>query len=163
VVVTTGLLHEQAMMPEKALSQMSAQNMLKAFEVNAMGPALVMKHFLPLFPKDGRAVFAVMSAKVGSISENNLGGWHSHRAAKAALNQFVKTAAVELKRRNPEALCVSIYPGTVRSKLSEPFSKSALNVREPDVAAAEILAAIESLKPEHTGGFFDYTGASIAF
>jgi NAD(P)-dependent dehydrogenase (short-subunit alcohol dehydrogenase family) len=106
-------------------------------------------------------VVAVLSAKVGSIGDNQLGGWHSYRASKAALNQIMRTAAIELKRSRPEAICVALHPGTVDTKLSEPFSKAGLNVRPPAVAARELLDVINSLKPADSGGFFDYTGGSL--
>ena len=101
VLVATGFLHDDAFVPERGLRHLNREHMLKSFEINAVGPALVMKHFLPLLPRAGRSVFAVLSAKVGSIGDNILGGWHSYRASKAALNQLVRTAAIELKRRSP--------------------------------------------------------------
>jgi NAD(P)-dependent dehydrogenase (short-subunit alcohol dehydrogenase family) len=161
VVNATGFLHGDGFTPEKNLRQLDATHMAKSFAVNAMGPALVMKHFLPLLRKDGPALLASLSAKVGSIGDNQLGGWYSYRASKAALNQFVHTAAIELKRGNPTAICVAIHPGTVDTKLSSMFAKSGLNVRSPDVAAKEIVSVLTQLRPEDSGGFFDYQGKMI--
>jgi NAD(P)-dependent dehydrogenase (short-subunit alcohol dehydrogenase family) len=120
-----------------------------------------MKHFLPLLPRQGKAVFAVLSAKVGSIGDNTAGGWYSYRAAKAALNQLLHTAAIETARRTPEAVCAAIHPGTVDTPLSAPFAKNGLNVRAPATAAAEILAVLAGLTAAQTGGFFDYKGEAL--
>ena len=109
----TGFLHGCGFKPEKTLSAITPSHMAHAFAINALGPALLMKHFLPLLAKDGKSVFATLSAKVGSIGDNALGGWYSYRAPKAALNQFVHSAAIELARKRPEALCVALHPGTV--------------------------------------------------
>jgi NAD(P)-dependent dehydrogenase (short-subunit alcohol dehydrogenase family) len=135
--------------------------MARAFAVNASGPALLMKHFLPLLPRQGKAVFATLSARVGSIGDNRLGGWYSYRASKAALNQFVRAASIELHRRSKDAICVALHPGTVDTRLSAPFGKEGLNVRSPDEAAAELLAVIDGLDAEANGGFFDYRGEPV--
>jgi NAD(P)-dependent dehydrogenase (short-subunit alcohol dehydrogenase family) len=161
LVIATGFLHDEVNRPERSLRDLSASHFAKAFAINAMGPALVLKHFTPLLPREGRAVVAVLSAKVGSIGDNQLGGWHAYRASKAALNQIVRTASVELKRTRPGAICVALHPGTVDTKLSAPFSKSGLNVRPPEEAAADLLRVIEGLTPTQTGGFFDYTGKPL--
>jgi NAD(P)-dependent dehydrogenase (short-subunit alcohol dehydrogenase family) len=157
----TGFLHGDGLMPEKSFKELSAAHLAKSFAVNALGPALLMKHFLPVLPRQGRAVFATLSAKVGSIGDNQIGGWYSYRAAKAALNQLVHTAAIELKRSRPEAVCVALHPGTVTSRLSAPFAKSGLNVRPPEEAAADLLGVIRRLTPAQTGGFFDYRGEEL--
>jgi len=161
VLNATGFLHGDGFMPEKSLRQLDPAHLARAFAINATGPALVMKHFLPLFPKEGRASFATLSAKVGSIGDNHLGGWFGYRASKAALNQFVRTAAIELRRSRPHALCVALHPGTVDTPLSAPFSKTALNVRPPAEAARELLAVLDRLSPDATGGFFDYRGEAL--
>jgi len=163
VIDATGFLHGDGFMPEKSFRSLSAAHMEKSFAVNAMGPALLMKHFLPILPRNGPAVFATLSAKVGSISDNQIGGWYSYRAAKAALNQLVHTAAIELRRSRQEAVCVALHPGTVVTKLSEPFAKTGLNVRVPDVAAAELLAVIAGLGAAQSGGFYDYKGEVIGW
>jgi NAD(P)-dependent dehydrogenase (short-subunit alcohol dehydrogenase family) len=156
--LATGFLHDDVHRPERSLRDLSAAHMAKAYALNTIGPALVLKHFTPLLPREGRSIVAVLSAKVGSIGDNHLGGWHSYRASKAALNQILHTAAIELKRSRPEAICVALHPGTVDTKLSAPFSKAGLNVRPPEVAACELLEVIEDLAPEDSGGFFDYAG-----
>ena len=158
VFLATGFLHDDVHRPERSLRDLSAAHMAKAYALNTIGPALVLKHFTPLLPREGRSVVAALSAKVGSIGDNHLGGWHSYRASKAALNQVMHTAAIELKRSRPEAICVALHPGTVDTKLSAPFSKAGLNVRPPEVAARELLEVIEGLTPEDSGGFFDYAG-----
>jgi NAD(P)-dependent dehydrogenase (short-subunit alcohol dehydrogenase family) len=157
----TGFLHGDGLMPEKSFKELNAAHLAKSFAVNALGPALLMKHFLPVLPRQGRAVFATLSAKVGSIGDNQIGGWYSYRAAKAALNQLVHTAAIELKRSRPETVCVALHPGTVTSRLSDPFAKSGLNVRPAAEAAADLLGVIRRLTPAHTGGFFDYRGEEL--
>jgi NAD(P)-dependent dehydrogenase (short-subunit alcohol dehydrogenase family) len=163
VIDATGYLHGDGFSPEKTFRDLSAAHLAKSFAVNALGPALLMKHFLPLLPRSGRAVFATLSARVGSISDNHIGGWYSYRAAKAALNQLAHTAAIELRRTRPAAICVALHPGTVATKLSDPFVKAGLDVREPDVAARELLTVIAGLDPARSGGFFDYKGQEIGW
>ncbi len=161
VIDATGLLHEEGVDPEKSWRQVEPSAMARVFAVNAIGPALLMKHFLPLLPKHGKAVFATLSAKVGSIGENNLGGWYSYRASKAALNQLVRTAAIELRRSHADAVCVALHPGTVDTRLSAPFSKAGLTVRTPEIAASDLLGVIDRLTAAHSGGFFDYRGKPL--
>ena len=154
VLDATGFLHDSRFRPERALREIDPAHMAHAFAVNAIGPALLMKHFCPLLPREGRAVFATLSARVGSIGDNRVGGWYSYRASKAALNQLVRTASIELRRRSREAICVALHPGTVETGLSAPFAKAGLDARAPDVAAGEILAVIAGLSAEGNGGFF---------
>lgn len=161
LVCATGLLQDAAQQPEKSWRELDADKLARSFAVNAIGPALVMKHFLPLLPRQGKSVFAALSARVGSISGNHLGGWYGYRAAKAALNQLIRSAAIELARRQPDALCVALHPGTVATRLSQPFAKQGLAVRSPATAAAELLAVIDGLAAAQSGGFFDHQGASI--
>ncbi len=130
------------------------------FAVNAIGPALALKRHDTLLAADGRSVFATLSARVGSIGDNRLGGWVSYRASKAALNQIVRTAAIEIARRRPEAVCVALHPGTVATSLSEPFAGDRDRLA-PDQAAEELLRVIGSLGPEQSGGFFAYDGEAI--
>ena len=163
VLDATGFLHDTAFQPEKSLRQIDLAHLALSFAVNATGPALLMKHFLPLLARDGRAVFATLSARVGSISDNRLGGWYAYRASKAALNQLVRTASVELARTRPEAICVALHPGTVDTPLSGPFAKAGLAVQTPKESAAGLLAMIARLTPEQTGLLFDQTGAQIPF
>ena len=157
----TGFLHDEDFQPEKSWTQIDPEHMRKSFATNAIGPALLMKHFLPLLATDGRAVFATLSAKVGSIGDNELGGWYAYRAAKAALNQLVKTASVELKRRKPQAICVALHPGTVATGLTGPFDKTGLDVQAPADAAAFLLTAIDGLQPADSGGFLDRFGQKL--
>jgi NAD(P)-dependent dehydrogenase (short-subunit alcohol dehydrogenase family) len=161
VIDASGFLHDKIDRPEKSWREIEAAHMAKAFAINAIGPALIMKHLLPLLPRDGKSVFATLSARVGSISDNKLGGWYSYRASKAALNQLVRTAAVELARRQPEAICVALHPGTVDTALSKPFVKSDLDVQSPDIAAQRLLAVILRLGAGDSGGFFDHRGEIV--
>ena len=163
VIDATGLLHDAQMQPEKSLRQVDPFLMARSFAINATGPALLMKHFLPLLAADRRAVFATLSARVGSIADNRLGGWYSYRAAKAALNQIMRSAAVELARTRPRAVCVSLHPGTVDTGLTRPFAKAGLEVQTPGQSAMKLLAVIDALTPAQTGQFFDQAGAAIPF
>lgn len=161
VIIATGFLHDPHYGPEKTWRHLDPEHMAKAFAINAIGPALVMKHLLPLLPSSGRAVFAVLSARVGSIGDNRLGGWTSYRASKVALNQIVRTHSIELRRRKPDAICVALHPGTVATDLSAPFSANGLNVRQPDIAAREILNVIVGLGSADNGAFLDQNGKSV--
>ncbi len=161
VIDATGILHGPAMAPEKSWRELDPATLAQAFAINAIGPALLMKHFLPLLPRDRRAVFATLSAKVGSIGDNRLGGWYAYRASKAALNQFVRTASIELRRGRPQAICVALHPGTVDTGLSAPFAKSGLQVQAPALAAQRLLTVLAGLKAEDSGQFFDYRGEHL--
>ena len=157
----TGFLHGDGVMPEKALSRLTREGLERNFQINTIGPALLMKHLLPLLPREGRSVYASLTAKVGSITDNGLGGWYSYRAAKAAQNQLIRTASIEVARRAPEAVLVALHPGTVRSDLSEPFAKSGLNVMEPEASARAMLDVIDTLGPNETGTFRSYDGTVL--
>jgi NAD(P)-dependent dehydrogenase (short-subunit alcohol dehydrogenase family) len=161
IIDATGFLHDARQQPEKSLRQIDAGNLARAFALNAIGPALIMKHVLPLLPRQGKAVFATLSARVGSIGDNRLGGWYAYRASKAALNQLVRTAAVELARRAPDAICVALHPGTVATALSAPFAASGLEIHAPAAAALHLLAVTEKLTPSANGGFFDWRGQPV--
>lgn len=161
VINATGVLGKQGCLPEKTWKQIDAAAMQRAFAINTIGPALLMKHFLPLLAHDGRSVFATLSARVGSIGDNRLGGWYSYRAAKAALNQLVHTAAIELRRSRPEALCVALHPGTVATPLTDGYIKAGLEVQTPELAAQRILDLINGLDASQTGGFFDHKGLPV--
>ena len=161
LIIASGVLHGPSMQPEKSLAALDPAALAQSFAVNAIGPALVMKHLLPLMPKQGRAVCAALSARVGSIGDNQLGGWYAYRAAKAALNQLVHTAAIELRRQRPQALCVALHPGTVDTGLSAPFAKTGLEVRGPAEAAEQLLAVLEGLAPAQSGGFYDWRGDPV--
>jgi NAD(P)-dependent dehydrogenase (short-subunit alcohol dehydrogenase family) len=161
VFVATGLLKGQGASPEKGWRDLDADALATVFAVNTIGPALILKHFLPLLPRDGKSVCALLSARVGSIGDNRLGGWYGYRAAKAALNQMVRSAAIELARIRPEAICVSLHPGTVATPLSAPFVKAGLDVQSPALAAERLISVIDGLTPADTGGFFDHLGQPI--
>jgi len=156
-----GLLHSDHLQPEKSWRSLNGQALTRLFSVNAVGPALLMKHFLPLLAKGRRAVFANLSAKAGSIGDNSLGGWYGYRASKAALNQFMRTASIELARKNPHAICVAMHPGTVETALSQPFAKTGLSVQTPAEAASQILATLNEFTAQHNGGFFDRFGHTV--
>ena len=161
VIDATGFLHDDRQGPEKSWRQLDAANLARAFALNAIGPALIMKHVLPRLPRSGKSVFATLSARVGSIGDNRLGGWYSYRASKAALNQLVRTAAVELGRRSSNAICVALHPGTVATALSAPFAATGLEVHPPTAAARHLLAVVDQLTAEATGGFFDWRGQTV--
>jgi NAD(P)-dependent dehydrogenase (short-subunit alcohol dehydrogenase family) len=161
VIVATGVLKDDKIAPEKSLREIDADALAHSFAVNTIGPALALREFLPLLPRDGKAVFAALSARVGSIGDNRLGGWYAYRASKAALNQLIRTASVELARSRPEALCVALHPGTVATPLSAPFIKSGLDLQTPDQAATRILGVIEGMSAAQSGGFFDHMGQEI--
>ena len=163
VIDATGFLHDERYQPEKSLRQIDPTHMALSFAINATGPALLMKHFLPLLARDRRAVFATLSARVGSISHNRLGGWYSYRAAKAALNQIVRSAAIELARTHRLAVCVALHPGTVNTGLSGPFAKAGLEVQTPHQAAERLVGVIDALTPSKTGLLLDHQGAQIPF
>nr|WP_313403838.1 SDR family NAD(P)-dependent oxidoreductase [Pseudomonas sp.] len=158
IVHAAGLLHRARIAPEKSLAAIEADALQTVFQVNALGPALVLRHFLPLLDKQG--AMAMLSAKVGSIGDNRLGGWYAYRASKAALNMLIKTAAIELARNKPKARLLSLHPGTVISPLSQPF-RGATAARPAEQAAAEMLRVIDSLGPEHSGSFHAYDGQPL--
>jgi NAD(P)-dependent dehydrogenase (short-subunit alcohol dehydrogenase family) len=163
LIVATGFLHGEQGQPERSFTNLDAAYLNQVFQINTVGPALVMKHFLPLLPKTGRCVAGFLSAKVGSIGDNALGGWYGYRASKAALNQLVKTASIELTRRNKASICVSLHPGTVATALSAPFAKTGLNVRPAGEAATDLLAVLAGLSPADTGSLVDYQGQKLPF
>ena len=163
LIVATGFLHGEQGRPERSFTNLDAEYLAQVFKINTLGPALVMKHFLPLLPKIGRCVAGFMSARVGSMGDNALGGWYGYRASKAALNQLVKTASVELTRRNKDSICVSLHPGTTATALSQPFAKTGLNVRPASQAASDLLAVIASLNVLETGCLIDYQGRKLPF
>ena len=160
-MVATGLPHRAGIQPERSVRELDAAAIAEMFAVNIIGPALVLKHFLPLLARDGRKVLAPLSALVGSIGDDKLGGWFSYRAAKAALNPMLHTAAIELRRGHRHAICVALRPGTAHTPLSGPFSKAGLEVQEPDLAAERLLGVIAGLAPEDSGGFFDHHGKPV--
>ncbi len=161
IIDATGVLAADGCRAEKALRELDPSAMARAFAINAIGPALLLKHLLPLLPKDRPSLFASLSARVGSIGDNQLGGWYSYRASKAALNQLLHTAAIELRRTRPAAICVAIHPGTVDTPLSAPFAKTGLDVQTPGHAAQQLLTTLSSLDLTHSGTFVDQHGRTI--
>ncbi len=163
VFVATGLLHAPGLAPERGLAELDGAALLRLYAVNAVGPALVAKHLLPLFPRRGRAVFAALSARVGSLGDNRLGGWHGYRASKAALNMLIRNLAVELARTRPDALAVGLHPGTVDTPLSAPFQARvpAGRLHTPADAAARLLRVVDALTPADSGAVFDGDGLRL--
>ena len=160
IIHAAGLLHGAHGLPEKRLGQLHYAQMEATFRTNTFGPALVLAHFAPLLPKHERGVLAVLSAKVGSIGDNRLGGWYSYRASKAALNMLLKTASIEVARTHPLAVLAALHPGTVNSALSAPFNGAEIG-RPADDAAADLLRVLDGLSAEATGGFYAYTGEPL--
>ena len=163
VIVATGLLHDGHVAPEKSFRQIDADAMMRVLAVNTVGPAVVARHFLPRLPRDRAATFAALSARVGSIGDNRLGGWHSYRASKAALNMLLRNFAIELRRSHKLARIVGLHPGTVDTRLSEPFQR---NVPEGKLftsahSAQCLLNVIDGLGPEDSGGVFDWAGLRV--
>ena len=163
VFVATGLLHAAGLAPERSLAELGPEALARLFAANATGPMLVAKHLLPRVPRDRRAVFAALSARVGSLGDNRLGGWYGYRASKAALNMLIRTASVELARSRPLALIVGLHPGTVETPLSAPFQARVPpgRLRTPDRAAADLIGVSEALEPSDSGGVFDYLGQRL--
>lgn len=159
VILATGMLHEGTALPEKSWRELDAERLARAFAINAIGPALLLKHLLPRLPRTGKAMVAALSARVGSIGDNRLGGWYGYRASKAALNQLVHCAAIELARRAPEAVCVALHPGTVATRLSAPFA--ATSGVAPVEAARHLLGVIDRLDAKDSGGFYDWRGTPV--
>lgn len=160
IIHAAGMLHGPQGLPEKRLGQLTYAQMEATFRTNTFGPALVLAHFAPLLPKQQRSVLAVLSAKVGSIGDNRLGGWYSYRASKAALNMLLKTASIEVARTHPLAALVALHPGTVNSALSAPFNGAEIGRNAVD-AAADLLHVLDGLTPEQTGNFYAYSGQQL--
>ena len=163
VIVATGLLHDSKNGPEKSLNDLDMEWLQQNYAVNAIGPALVAKHFIPLMPRKEKCIFSAISARVGSISDNHLGGWYGYRAAKAALNMMVRNISIEWTRQNKRSIAVALHPGTVDTPLSEPFQG---NVRpeklfDPQRAALQLLDVMDDLKPVDTGRIFAWDGSEI--
>ena len=161
VFVATGLLHEAERGPEKAIRELDAAWLARQYAVNAIGPALIAKHFLPVMPRTGRSVLAFLSARVGSISDNRLGGWYGYRASKAALNQLIRTLAIEDRRRNERGLVVGLHPGTVDTALSKPFQSAGRDLFQPGRAAVQLLDVVDGLRPVDSGKVFAWDGAEV--
>ena len=166
VLVLSGILHEgDDVRPERRLSELEPDNLDKLFRVNAAGPALVAKHFIGKLRREKKTVFGALSARVGSISDNRLGGWAAYRTSKAALNQLMRTIAIEQSRRHPNSIVVTLHPGTVDTALSKPFTDNTPDDKlfSPDEATDHLLRVIDELKPEDAGGLFAWDGTRIEY
>lgn len=165
VLVATGILHGDGLKPEKTYRALDAEAMATAFAVNTIGPALIAKHVLPLLARDRKTVFAAISARVGSIADNRLGGWHAYRASKAALNMAVRNFAIELAVRNKHAVCVALHPGTVDTGLSKPFQAgvAAEKLFTAEYSAAAMLKVLDAATAERSGTLIAWDGQTIPF
>lgn len=164
IIVATGVLTlSGGQPPEKSYRQLDADRLAEAFRVNAIGPALIASHMLPLLPRKGRSVFAALGARVGSIGDNRLGGWYGYRASKAALAMLIRTFAIELARTHPEAVMVGLHPGTVDTPLSEPFQRTITSekLNSPTLAAQRLVAVIEDLTCASSGSVLDWAGKTV--
>ena len=163
-IVTTGVLHDDMQQPERALKLLDPAQLARSFAINTVAPAMIAKHLVPKMPRERRAVFAVLGARVGSIGDNRSGGWHSYRASKAALVMMMKTIAIETTRTHPYAIIVTLHPGTVDTAMSRPFQAHvpADKLFTPDFAAERLLSVIGALTPDDTGGHFAWDGQRIA-
>ncbi|NOD76619.1 MULTISPECIES: SDR family NAD(P)-dependent oxidoreductase [unclassified Ruegeria] len=160
ILVASGALEIEGAAPEKTIRAVSAKAMMDQFALNAVGPALVLSRAHRLLPRKRRSVFAVLSARVGSIGDNRMGGWISYRAAKAAVNQVVHTSAIELSRTHKQAICVALHPGTVKTAFTQKYLNRHPAV-EPEDAAQNLVSVINGLTPADTGGFFDWAGQPV--
>ncbi|MDP4771765.1 MAG: SDR family NAD(P)-dependent oxidoreductase [Limnohabitans sp.] len=159
VVDATGALTVNGRGPEKRLDELDAMHLLDALQINAVGPGLLLKHFAPLLASGQRVIWGKLSARVGSIEDNRKGGWYGYRAAKAALNMLLQTAAIELARRRPLAVVAALQPGTVQSALSQPFVGN--DALRPEECAQRLLAVLDALQPTGRAQFVDHQGQSI--
>ena len=162
-IVATGLLHDGDLKPEKSWRSLTPSAMIRVFEINTIGPALIAKHVLPHLPRHRRAVFAALSARVGSISDNRLGGWHSYRASKSALSQLIRCFSIELAAKRPQAICVGLHPGTVDTDLSKPYQAGVPDDKlfAADQAARNLLTVLDSLTPMQSGRVYDWAGVEV--
>ncbi|MEO1135667.1 MAG: SDR family NAD(P)-dependent oxidoreductase [Pseudomonadota bacterium] len=158
----SGILEVGGVGPEKAFRDIDADIMARAFAVNAIGSALALKHFMPLLKRREATAFATLSARVGSIGDNRLGGWMSYRASKAALNQIVRCAAIEETRRNKASVIVALHPGTIKTPLTQKYARGRYTA-SPQDAAQSLLSVLAQLSPEHSGRFFDYAGKEVSW
>lgn len=163
VIVANGILHDGDIMPEKSLKELTAAKFHHLFEVNTIMPTLIAKHFIPKLNKQYQAIFAALSARVGSISDNQIGGWYSYRASKAALNMVIKNISIEIGRRNKSSIIVGLHPGTVDSNLSKPFQSNVPDKKlfTPDYSTRKMLEVIEGLTPNQSGKCFSWDGKEI--
>ncbi len=158
----TGVLHDEKASPEKSLKQITSASLQHSFQVNTLGPALLLKHFHPLFPRHHKSCFATLSARVGSIGDNALGGWYGYRSSKAALNMIIKTASIEIARSRPHAVCLALHPGTVETPLSAPYAGNRGGF-SPTHAARMLLDVIDKADSSKTGTFLAYNNEEIVW
>ena len=165
IIIATGILHDDRTMPEKSLNNLNLDQLEHVFKINTFGPALVIKHLAKKMPPKQSSLIVVLSAKVGSISDNFLGGWYGYRASKAALNMMVRTAGIEIQRFHPDHSIVSIHPGTVTTALSNPFTANYPEDKliDPDGAIARLMTVIDNLGPANNGQFIDWDGSRISY
>ncbi len=163
VIVATGLLHASGLAPERSLSELDAEALMRLYAANAVGPALVLKHLAPRLPRRGRSAVGVLSARVGSLGDNRLGGWYGYRASKAALNMLLRCAAIELARTRPDAVVAGLHPGTVDTPLSRPFQARVPSgaLRGPAETADDLLRVLDGLAPADSGNVFAYDGVRV--
>ncbi len=166
IFIALGILHdEQGLFPEKKLADLNTDNFAKAMQINSLAPALIIKHLQKFIKRDQASVLAALSARVGSISDNHLGGWHSYRAAKAALNMLLKNIAIEFSRTKKQAIVIGLHPGTVATKLSQPFSSNvkADKLFTPEFSAQKLLEVITKVTVQHSGKIFAWDGKIIDY
>ena len=163
VVNCVGLLHSDQQQPEKALRQLDADNLIRYFQVNSIGPVLLAKHLLPLLKHKDPSLLATISAKIGSIGDNRLGGWYGYRASKAALNMFLKTAAIEYSRRSPHTVIVMLHPGTTDTQLSQPFQRGVPPEKlfSPERTVSQLITVLEGVTLADSGDFFSWDGSRL--
>ena len=164
IFVATGILHnDDDIFPEKSIKDINADKLKRVLSINTIGPTLVGKYFIQYLNNKNKSIFAFLSARVGSISENKLGGWYSYRSSKTALNQIIKNFSIEIKRTNPNAIFVGLQPGTVSSFLSKPFEKNVKseNLFTPDFSASKLLEVIDNLESKDTGKLIAWNGEEI--
>ena len=163
LLVATGILHDDQMSPEKSLREIDSEKFQKSFLINTIGPALVAKHFLPFFKKETLSVLGILSARVGSISDNRLGGWYAYRASKAAVNMFIKTTSIELSRRQKNVAIIGLHPGTVNTNLSKPFQKNVppKKLFSPELSAMKLLQVVAQITQQDNGKLMAWDGVEI--
>ncbi|RKQ70962.1 NAD(P)-dependent dehydrogenase (short-subunit alcohol dehydrogenase family) [Litorimonas taeanensis] len=165
IILATGFLHNPSITPEKTYRSLTFEGLEMNFRVNTIGPAMTAKYFLPLLRRDRKTIFAALSARVGSISDNGIGGWYAYRASKAALNMVIKTLAIEQRRRSKDTIILGLHPGTVDTNLSKPFQA---NVAEgklftPEYASLKLLNVIDKADQSDSGHLIDWAGKQIPF
>lgn len=165
IIVATGFLHNDYIMPEKSIKELSVQKFERAFLINTIGPALIAKHFLKRIPKYKKSVFAALSARVGSISDNHLGGWYAYRASKAALNMIIKNISIEIGRHYKNAYIIGLHPGTVKTSLSEPFQQNMMPEKlfSAQYSVTQMIDVIENLQPNDSGKCIAYDHSTVEY